>query len=133
MFECLILGDSIAYGVSNIRKECVAYTKSGINSRDWITRNIDRSLKAKTAIISLGANDLKNIDTLENLRTVRRKVTADRVFWIMTARKPWVQEHIRTVAQEFGDVIIDRPRDHMSADGVHPTYQGYKILGDQAK
>jgi hypothetical protein len=37
------------------------------------------------------------------------------------------------IAAEYGDTILPRPRDHMSADGIHPTGRGYKILGDQTR
>jgi hypothetical protein len=40
MLDCLIIGDSIGVGVANIRKECVAYVKGGINSYQWLNKNI---------------------------------------------------------------------------------------------
>jgi lysophospholipase L1-like esterase len=38
-----------------------------------------------------------------------------------------------TLAKEYGDVVLPRPKDHMSDDGVHPTGKGYKILAEQSK
>jgi len=35
MIECLILGDSIAVGIGQMRPECVVQAKSGINSEDY--------------------------------------------------------------------------------------------------
>jgi hypothetical protein len=29
--------------------------------------------------------------------------------------------------------VLSRPQGHMSADGVHPTGRGYKILGEQTR
>ena len=37
------------------------------------------------------------------------------------------------IAKEYGDTILPRPKGHMSADGIHPTGRGYKILGEQTK
>ena len=58
MLECLIVGDSIAVGVSQVRPECASIAKSGINSRDWVTHNLGKLEPAKTLIISLGANEI---------------------------------------------------------------------------
>jgi lysophospholipase L1-like esterase len=40
---------------------------------------------------------------------------------------------VQQVAQEFGDTVISRPQTNISADGVHPTYRGYKLLANQTK
>jgi lysophospholipase L1-like esterase len=29
--------------------------------------------------------------------------------------------------------VLPRPQEHMSADGIHPTGRGYKILGEQTR
>ena len=42
MIECLIVGDSIAVGVSQVRHECMSIAKSGINSSDWNKQNIQK-------------------------------------------------------------------------------------------
>lgn len=134
MIECLIVGDSIAVGVSQVRKECVAYAKSGINSRDWNKKYLSKLQPAKTVIISLGANDL-GVNTEENIRTLRSKVKADKVFWLLPSQKlkPKQVEAVIRVAFDFDDVFIPRPENNISADGVHPTYKGYKELGDLTK
>ena len=133
----MIIGDSIAVGTSYYRKECVSYSKSGWNSWQW---NKDYLAKAteqptKTLIISLGANDHKGVKTEQELRKMRASVKADRVFWISPGkeRKPIPQDAIEKIAQEYGDTILPRPMNHMSADGVHPTGTGYKFLAQQTK
>jgi lysophospholipase L1-like esterase len=134
MIECLIVGDSIAVGVSQVRKECVAYAKSGINSRDWNKKYLNKLQSTKTLIISLGANDL-GINTEENIRTLREKAQADRVFWLLPSQrlKPEQVRAVKFVAIDYGDTVIPRPERDISPDGVHPTYKGYKILGDLTK
>jgi lysophospholipase L1-like esterase len=133
----MIIGDSIAVGIATARKECVSYAKGGWNSWQW---NKDYLLKAseksaKTIIISLGANDHKGIKTEQELRQMRSIIKGDRVFWIDPGqdRKPVPHDAIVRIAREYGDTIIARPKNHMSADGVHPTGRGYKILAEQTK
>lgn len=132
MFECLILGDSIAYGVSNIRTECRAYAKSGINSQDWNTKYGSHApYRARTVIISLGSNDLKNINTELDIKKIRTATQAERVYWILPAIKPNIQEIVRRVANEYGDQVL--PIAKLSTDGVHPTYAGYQDLANKTK
>jgi len=131
MLECLILGDSIAKGISDIRKECTAYVKSGINSRDWNDKFVKKVVPAKSTIISLGSNDYRQLNTQIELVALRHSVKSDRVFWIVPANKPQKQEIVQKIARNYGDTFITIPE--LSPDGVHPTYKGYKILGDQTK
>lgn len=135
MIECLIVGDSIAVGVSQVRHECQAIAKSGINSRDWTTKHLHQLKPTRTLIISLGANDYKGINTEGHIRSLRTNAQADRVFWLLpsTKLKPRQVEAVQHVAAEFGDTVIPRPESNISQDGVHPTYKGYKILGDQTR
>ena len=137
MIDCLILGDSIAVGTHKARPECVAYARGGWNSWQW---NKDYLFKAagqpaKTVIISLGANDHKGVKTEFELRKMREAVKGDRVFWIDPGqdRKPVPHDAIVRIAREYGDTVLSRPKEHMSADGVHPTGRGYKELAEKAK
>lgn len=134
MLECLIVGDSIAVGVSQVRPECQAIVKSGINSKTWNDKHLHKLKPARTLIISLGANDL-GINTKGHIRSLRTNAQADRVFWLLPSEKlkPRQVEAVRQVAEEFGDTVIPRPESNISRDGVHPTYKGYKILGDQTR
>lgn len=134
MIECLIVGDSIAVGVSQVRTECQSIAKSGINSRDWNTKHLHKLKPARTLIISLGANDL-GINTEDNIRKLRANAQADRVFWLLPSQrlKPEQVRAVKFVAVEFGDTVIPRPERDISPDGVHPTYKGYKVLGDLTK
>ena len=134
MIECMIIGDSIAVGVSQVRHECVSIAKSGINSTDWNRRNLHRLQPVRTLIISLGANDL-GIDTEANIRRLRERAAADRVFWLLPSQrlKPDEFRAVKFVAQDFGDTVIPRPERDISRDGVHPTYRGYQVLGDLTK
>jgi hypothetical protein len=131
VLDCLILGDSIAKGVSDIRTECVAYVQSGINSRDWNNKFVKKVVPAKTTIISLGSNDYKNLNTEIELVALRSFVNSDHVFWIVPAIKPEKQEIVRQIARYHGDTFVIIPE--LSQDKVHPTYNGYKQLGRLTK
>jgi lysophospholipase L1-like esterase len=137
MLDCMIVGDSIAVGTSYYRKECVSYSKSGWNSWQWNKDYLSKASEkpTKTLIISLGANDHKGVKTEFELRKMRESVKADKVFWISpgSVRKPVATDAINRIAKEYGDTVLGRPESHMSADGVHPTGQGYKILAEQTK
>jgi lysophospholipase L1-like esterase len=134
MLECLIVGDSIAVGVSQVRPECQAIAKSGINSSNWNKLHLHKLKPTKTLIISLGANDL-GINTEENIRKLREKAQAERVFWLLPSYrlKPEQVRAVKFVAIEYGDTVIPRPEKDISGDGVHPTYKGYKVLGELTK
>ena len=137
MLDCLILGDSIAVGTAMARPECVSYSRGGWNSWQWNKDYLKTASEkpAKTVIISLGANDHKGVKTEQELRKMRSTIKADKVFWISPGmeRKPIPQTAIELIAKEYGDIVLPRPKDHMSSDGVHPTGKGYRLLGEQTK
>ena len=135
MLECLIIGDSLAVGVGQIRKECVTHAVSGINSYDYVNRFVMHTkgdTHAKTTIISLGSNDTKNIDTYEELDTLRQQV-AGRVYWILPNIKETKRKAVWMVAQKHGDHVIDARNYDRSPDAVHPTYKGYKGIADETR
>jgi lysophospholipase L1-like esterase len=133
----MILGDSIAVGVAMHRKECVAYAKVGWNSWQWNKDYLSSATTKsyETIIISLGANDHRGVKTEQELRKMRESIKGKKVFWIDAGktRKPIPHEAMIKIATEYGDTILDRPTNHMSPDGVHPTGRGYKILAGQTK
>jgi len=132
MLDCLIMGDSIAVGTAQVRQECVSYSKGGINSYQWLNTNVGKSpYIAKIVIISLGSNDHKYVKTETELRTIRELTKADRVYWILPAIKPNIQEMVKKVAAEHGDTVL--PMTRLQADGIHPSWAGYKELANQTK
>jgi lysophospholipase L1-like esterase len=136
MLECLILGDSLAVGVGQIRQECTTRAKSGINSYDYVNRHIwhtNGNNRAKTIIISLGSNDTEKMNTFEELDTLRQLVTADRVYWILPNIKETKRKAVLAVARKYNDHVIDARGVDRSPDAVHPTHNGYKELAKQLK
>jgi lysophospholipase L1-like esterase len=140
MLDCLIVGDSIAVGVANVRTECVSYSKGGINSRQWLNQNVGKTpLLAKSVIISLGSNDHKYIKTESELRTIRQLTKAERVYWILPAGNlkasevniQYIQLLIKEIAKEYGDIVL--PISNLQRDGIHPSWAGYKDLAEKTK
>lgn len=140
MLECIIVGDSIAVGTHQFRPECVAYAKGGINSWQWVNKNIgNMPLVAETVIISLGSNDHKYVKTVTELRTIRDMTKAKRVFWILpsgvhpqnTVSISDIQAMVRLVAEENGDIVL--PVTRLQKDGIHPSWAGYKEIAEKTK
>ena len=139
----MILGDSIAVGTQQFRPECVVMAKGGINSRQWRNQYLEKDNGAlpyaKTAIISLGSNDHKNVRTILELQAIRRAVNAEQVFWILPhGNNPaggidieWIQTFVKVVAGENNDVVL--PITRVQADKIHPSWAGYKELAAATK
>ena len=126
----MIVGDSIGVGVSHVRKECVSTAVGGINSWQANRYEANKKVVAKTVIISLGSNDHKGVKTEAELRKLRANTTADRVYWILPAIKPDIQEIVRTVAADWKDIVLPISE---TTDKVHPTMRSYKEIGGNAK
>jgi len=127
MLDCLIVGDSIGVGTHQFRPECAAYARGGWNTWQWNRDYLSKDLSAKTVIISLGSNDHKGVRTKAELQRLREKVgTTARVFWILPAIKPNIQEIVRDMAREYGDTVV--PITALQPDGVHPNTRGYKQI-----
>ncbi len=139
MFDCLILGDSIAVGTHQQRPECVAYAKGGWNTWQWNRDYLKNDLTAKTVIISLGSNDHKYINTEAELLKLRNKVKGSKVFWILPAGNlkasevniQYIQTLVRHIAEQYGDVVL--PITRLQKDGIHPSWAGYKELADKTR
>jgi len=126
MFECIILGDSIAVGTHQAKTECVAYAQGGISSYQWNRKYNHTNLEAKIVVISLGSNDSTAIHTEQELRTLRNRITSAHVMWIVPNVKPYIQQIVKMLAREYGDSAI--PIKHSSPDGIHPTVPEYKSI-----
>jgi len=127
MIDCMIVGDSIAVGTHQSRPDCVAIARGGWNSRQWNRDYGNKTpLKAKTVIISLGTNDHAGINTEAELLMLRNATQADRVFWILPAIKPHIQDIVKKIAGEYGDIVL--PIVRLQPDKIHPSWAGYKQL-----
>jgi lysophospholipase L1-like esterase len=133
--SCLIIGDSIAQGVAEIRKDCRSYTQVGISTLGWSKKWLEKiDLVSDTVFISLGSNDKygRFEDVADELYHIRADIGYDhKVIWVLPAIKPWIQDLIMEVSYEYGDTVIQMVG--LSKDGVHPTIKGYKALAKEIK
>jgi len=136
MLECLILGDSIAVGVAQVRTECVSYSKGGINSQQWNKQYGHKVTASPTVIISLGTNDHSGVHTFKELSRMRANVTAEQVYWILPPCndkfcKPDVNDIVEIIARSRGDTIIKTNR--LQKDAIHPSWAEYKELANATR
>jgi lysophospholipase L1-like esterase len=139
MLECIVLGDSIAVGTQMFAKECQLVGKSGINTWQWNKMYSTVDLTAGVVIISLGTNDHRYIKTTEELEKMRTRVNSQRVFWVLPAGTAPASElpieklqvMVRDIAAKNGDTVL--PIRGLQADGIHPSWSGYKDIVERTK
>ncbi len=136
MLDCLIFGDNIAVGLHQVKKECVMYAEVGINSRNFNNKyvsNKKHDYGSEVAIISLGSNDYRNINTYEELVYLRERVKSQRVYWILPNESKYESQSadVRKVAENFNDFII-APKSY-ELDGFHPTSESYKEISKEVE
>jgi len=131
MLECLIVGDSIAVGTQQFRQECALVGKGGINTWQFNKNYAQKIQPAETVIISLGSNDHDGVNSFKELLAMRQRVEGKRVFWIMPAIKPHIQDVVQIIAKNFGDTVL--PITRLQPDKVHPSWAGYKELAEKSK
>ena len=130
MLECLILGDSIGLGISQVKKECQAFVQSGINSTNYVNKFGPVNQYNRHTIISLGSNDIKGTRTFEALYKLRMGIKSRCVTWVVPNEeiKPEQHEIVKKISSIFNDKIIIPTKQQLSKDKIHPTYSGYKSL-----
>lgn len=135
MLECLIMGDSIAVGIGTYQKQCITAAKVGINSQAWYNSYKEAPVfkhnNYKTAVISLSTNDFHKTETADVLYSIRYRIKADRVVWILPSHtlRPVQRAIIREIANEFKDTVIDITQ-FLGPDNIHPTGKGYISIGN---
>lgn len=136
MLECLVIGDSIAVGISQFRKECVTFARTGWTSSKWNKQYLptfNAQLPVKNLIISLGTNDYQGINTIAELNKIRENVKAGtRVFWVLPPKAKLPQrEMVREVAEIWGDTWLSVPETELAGDKIHPTQVGYRNIAEE--
>jgi len=145
MVECIILGDSIAVGLYQQKKDCYSYSHGGYNSYQW-NKRYGGGLhyfknEVENVIISLGSNDHKHVKTEEELTYLRSTIIATKqVYWILPAGNlnspvnppiSEIQRIVKKIAEANGDVVI--PIQGLQKDGIHPSSSGYKQIAKAIK
>lgn len=131
MIECLLLGDSIAVGIGQMRPDCIVEAKVGITSERYVNglyRHFTL-VNAKKTIISLGSND-GNMDAYGPMLALREAIEGD-VVWILSSNNERSRFAALSIAVKFNDSTIDIKSFPISKDKVHPTTQGYKLIAKE--
>ena len=139
MLDCIILADSIAVGTQMFYKECQLVGKGGINTWQWNQMYAVNQLTADTVVISLGTNDHKYVKTEQELRKMRSRVEAKRVFWILPANNLpasevsilSIQNIVKQLASEYNDIVIEIKS--LQPDKIHPSWAGYEQIVKEVK
>lgn len=125
MLECAILGDSIAIGISIQLPKCYRQAIGGISSQKY-EHYYTKRISANHVLISLGSNDLK-ITTIENLESIRSRVSEGKVTWILSYNNEWSRSVVKKIAKKYGDTLLEIKE---VSDRVHPTTKEYKRLAN---
>jgi len=121
--SCLILGDSIAVGLSWAIKGCTVVAKVGMSSA-WILANAPNG-NFDRVYISAGSNDPGNPALYSNLTNIRNKYCSSKVVWIRPANG--AGPTVLRATQPGDKIVYFTP----GPDHVHP--RSYAELGKSAE
>lgn len=137
--DCMVIGDSIAEGVSWSRPECAHITKVGINSKHWNIQHIGDPRVSRdqwdTVVISLGTNDPSSKMTIAEIGQLRAALHSKRVFWILPSEhlRPLQRGAVIDTAAAYGDPTISIPLDIIGPDHIHPIGAGYRLIAAESR
>ena len=117
--DCLVLGDSIAVGISTEMPSCRSISRVGITSQTF-SRNMQSDIISNNVVISLGAND--TLDNYHSLFSIRSRIVADRVVWVLPLRAKEgsnYSNNILNLVSFFGDSIVNS-RPFTNGRDIHP-------------
>ena len=117
MAECLAIGDSIAVGVGEATG-CTIAAQVGRTTAQQAA--LIRPLNAEWVVISLGSNDPRSPNLMQNLLFVRANIIAKKVVWLL----PYdigAADVVRKVAAQHRDGFLALLNNFSTKDGVHPA------------
>ena len=118
---CLIVGDSTGVGTASALAaqgvRCEIHARVGASSAE-VAKTWKGSPPVARALLAIGSNDPTNPSLTRNLVSVRQRVTAARVTWLLPYNTTAARVVAR-VATTFGDQIVPLSF-QPSADRVHP-------------
>lgn len=123
MFECLIIGDSIAVGTAaavnpRIRTACEVQARESITVEKVLAW--PRSGKIYHAIIvAIGSNNAPGPGLQDAIEQLRARLKGLRVIWVLPYARPQAYA-IRSVAVRHSDEALDLLQ-FPSTDRVHPS------------
>ena len=120
--DCHIAGDSIAYGLGQVMRECSVDARVSLQATAIVARVRDGAV----VIVSAGSNAPRDPALAENLRAIRSRATG-RVIWISPIDHVAART-VREVAAERGDAVVTF---EANADRVHP--RSYRAIAEKVR
>ncbi len=127
MFDCLVVGDSIAVGTSQYLN-CYVQAKVG-DTTPTIHSKIHKKGKNEYVIVSAGSNDGK--PQFQDYLNLRREF-GSKVVWLMPPKNQQARLYIQSIARHYNDSVVE-VQPFVGKDGIHPTGLGYRILANKVK
>ena len=115
MTTCAIIGDCIAMGLALLNPACDANAVVGRSAATIARQHV--AGQHDWAVISAGSNLPGDRMLTAHLRTIRGRLHATRVVWIVP-RNRRAARLVRQTATGFGDATVSFSR--VARDGVHP-------------
>lgn len=118
---CLIVGDSTGVGTASALAaqgiRCELHARVGASSAE-VARTWKGNLPVARALLAIGSNDPTSPSLTRNLVSVRQRVRAASVTWLLPYNA-FAARVVTTVATSFGDRIVPLSF-QPSTDRVHP-------------
>jgi len=133
MLDCLIIGDTIATGLSQYKPDCAVITQPKISSHNWVNNNLSLLYPSELTIISLGSYDELDVNTRWKLYEIRERIKHGKVVWIVPVNKIYITNLVKVVAAEYNDIFLEIPKRFVSKDKIQPSTNGYKDLANRLK
>ena len=107
MVPCILIGDTVTFNLAHARPACAAVAVQGISSAAFVASDLSHLVPAKTAVISLGANDAPSTETAASMQKLRQAVIAQKVVWLIPNASPAVRLAVTSVASQWHDGVVD--------------------------
>mgnify|MGYP003345415807 CR=1 FL=1 len=142
MLECMIIGDSIAVGVSQQRQECITLSENGINSANWLlvasgtTSNLNKVIFANATFAAVGSSGkiltshdagvtwvTQTSGTTENLNSITFNI--DKQKWVIVGDNNTILESSDTVTWVplLSKIVSNCPAEFNTETAPDPIYR----------
>ena len=128
VYNCMLIGDSLAVGVSQQINCMTVHAKVGDSTAAVLHKN-PLHYSPKVTLISVGSNDTG--DQSAQYQKLRDRIDGT-VIWVLPAKQHYAREAILALALKRGDQIIDA-KPYVGKDGVHPSVKGYQYMADHVR
>ena len=131
--DCLVMGDSIAVGISQF-SDCHTASSNSVSSKTWLAQYYYvLYYPAKSVFVALGTNDDYYPESKKTLYRIRQAIRSKNVTWLAPKLNLPARKAVEEIAKEFGDQVFEGPKNSLAPDGIHYTPDGYKTIAANFK